>query len=286
MAKVIVLGLAKSGTTGLWSVLVKSYPRRYLQFFEGQYLPSRYNKYFGQTNSEQNPRDVVSKQIIGPDFNFTDLASFDKIIWMVRDPRDRLISYLLYRHYDYRYDSDEFVREQLDLLRLKERDPDALAMIDLEARLLLPRPTLESAFFWNDHQKNNFLSTLIEEGRAFIFKYEDFVNQEYSGLENFWASKCHEMPRCQSSFNVSFAAKLTAFGITGSPKRMLITTWGFSSLFWSNTVTKTSGRLPKKRKSIRNTAHVMSGQLLTSAANLMVYILSNSEPVSLMCAQI
>ena len=286
MAKVIVLGLAKSGTTGLWSVLVKSYPRRYLQFFEGQYLPSRYNKYFGQTNSEQNPRDVVSKQIIGPDFNFTDLASFDKIIWMVRDPRDRLISYLLYRHYDYRYDSDEFVREQLDLLRLKERDPDALAMIDLEARLLLPRPTLESAFFWNDHQKNNFLSTLIEEGRAFIFKYEDFVNQEYSGLENFWASKCQEMPRCQSSFNVSFAAKLTAFGITGSPKRMLITTWGFSSLFWSNTVTKTSGRLPKKRKSIRNTAHVMSGQLLTSAANLMVYILSNSEPVSLMCAQI
>jgi|TARA_B110001454_G_scaffold84415_1_gene81159 hypothetical protein len=211
MAKVIVLGLAKSGTTGLWSVLVKSYPRRYLQFFEGQYLPSRYNKYFGQTNSEQNPRDVVSKQIIGPDFNFTDLASFDKIIWMVRDPRDRLISYLLYRHYDYRYDSDEFVREQLDLLRLKERDPDALAMIDLEARLLLPRPTLESAFFWNDHQKNNFLSTLIEEGRAFIFKYEDFVNQEYSGLENFLGIKMSGNAKVPKQFQRVIRSKTHSF---------------------------------------------------------------------------
>ncbi len=211
MAKVIVLGLAKSGTTGLWSALVKSYPRRYLQFFEGQYLPSRYNKYFGQTNSEQNPRDVVSKQIIGPDFNFTDLASFDKIIWMVRDPRDRLISYLLYRHYDYRYDSDEFVREQLDLLRLKERDPDALAMIDLEARLLLPRPTLESAFFWNDHQKSNFLSTLIEEERAFIFKYEDFVNQEYSGLENFLGIKMSRNAKVPKQFQRVIRSKTHSF---------------------------------------------------------------------------
>jgi hypothetical protein len=211
MAKVIVLGLAKSGTTGLWSVLVKSYPRRYLQFFEGQYLPSRYNKYFGQTNSEQNPRDVVSKQIIGPDFNFTDLASFDKIIWMVRDPRDRLISYLLYRHYDYRYDSDEFVREQLDLLRMKERDPDALAMIDLEARLLLPRPTLESAFFWNDHQKSNFLSTLIEEERAFIFKYEDFVNQEYSGLENFLGIKMSRNAKVPKQFQRVIRSKTHSF---------------------------------------------------------------------------
>ncbi|MDB3946014.1 hypothetical protein N9444_08955 [Gammaproteobacteria bacterium] len=211
MAKVIVLGLAKSGTTGLWSVLVKSYPRRYLQFFEGQYLPSRYNKYFGQTSSEQNPRDVISKQIIGPDFNFTDLASFDKIIWMVRDPRDRLISYLLYRHYDYRYDSDEFVREQLDLLQMKERDPNALAMIDLEARLLLPRPTLESAFFWNDHQKSNFLSTLIEEGRAFIFKYEDFVNQEYSGLENFLGIKMSGNAKVPKQFQRVIRSKTHGF---------------------------------------------------------------------------
>jgi len=211
MAKVIVLGLAKSGTTGLWSVLVKSYPRRYLQFFEGQYLPSRYNKYFGQTNSEQNPRDVVSKQIIGPDFNFTDLASFDKVIWMVRDPRDRLISYLLYRHYDYRFDSDEFVKEQLDLLRLKERDPNALAMIDLEARLLLPRPTLESAFFWNDHQKSNFLSTLIEEERAFIFKYEDFVNQEYSGLENFLGIKMSRNAKVPKQFQRVIRSKTHSF---------------------------------------------------------------------------
>ena len=130
---------------------------------------------------------------------------------MVRDPRDRLISYLLYRHYDYRFDSDEFVKEQLDLLRLKERDPDALAMIDLEARLLLPRPTLESAFFWNDHQKSNFLSTLIEEERAFIFKYEDFVNQEYSGLENFLGIKMSRNAKVPKQFQRVIRSKTHSF---------------------------------------------------------------------------
>lgn len=130
---------------------------------------------------------------------------------MVRDPRDRLISYLLYRHYDYRYDSDEFVREQLDLLRMKERDPDALAMIDLEARLLLPRPTLESEFFWNDHQKSNFLSTLIEEERAFIFKYEDFVNQEYSGLENFLGIKISRYAKVPKQFQRVIRSKTHNF---------------------------------------------------------------------------
>ncbi len=189
MARIAVWGLAKSGTTGLWSNLAKSYPPRYLHFFEGTYLPSRYNKYFGGKHPDKNSGDVLSKQIIGPDFDWSNLTASDKVIWLVRDPRDRLISYILYRHYDHGYSDDNFVKNQLELLRKKEQDPDSVTLMDLESRLLLPQPTLDSAFFWGDHQKWGALTHLIEEGRVFIFKYEDFVSQNYNQLESFLGLK-------------------------------------------------------------------------------------------------
>ena len=185
MAKIAIFGLAKSGTTGLWSSLVKSYPRHYLQFFEGQFLPSRFNKYLGRRRSEKDPKDLINKEIIGPEFDFSCLEDYDKVIWLVRDPRDRLVSYILYRHYDHLYGDDDFVGQQLLLLEEKEQTPESVSLVDLETRLDLPRPTLNSAFFWNDNLKWDTLDTLITHGRTMLFRYEDYVDQNYAQVENF-----------------------------------------------------------------------------------------------------
>jgi len=96
-------------------------PRRYQRFFEGQLLPTRYNKYLGKRNIESKPRVVINKEIIGPTFDFSRLEAYHKATWLVRDPRDRLISYILDRHYDYLYNNDHFVRQQLLLLEKKRR---------------------------------------------------------------------------------------------------------------------------------------------------------------------
>ena len=211
MAKIAVLGLAKSGTTGLWSTLVKCYPRRYLRFFEGQFLPTRYNKYLGKSNAERNPKDLINKEIIGSAFDLSSLEAYDKVIWLVRDPRDRLISYILYRHYDHLYYDDRFVRQQLLLLEKKEKDPESVALVDLEAHLNLPHPTLDSAFFWKDHQKWGALEALVADDRAFIFKYEEFVDQNYARLENFLGARIKSHGRVPKQFRRVVRSKAHGF---------------------------------------------------------------------------
>jgi len=184
MARIAVVGLAKSGTTGLWSALVKALPARYLQFFEGQYLPTRYNKYIGRKNPDKSAPDVIDKQIIGPDFHLSAVNFFDHVVWLVRDPRDRLVSYILYRHFDHRFDDDAFVSEQLRLLEKKEMNPRAVNLRDLESRLNLPDPTDDSAFFWGDQKKWSTLQLAVTKGQALVFRYEDFVDGQFSEIEN------------------------------------------------------------------------------------------------------
>ena len=185
MARIAVIGLAKSGTTGLWSALVNSYPRKYLRFFEGQFLPTRYNKYFGRTKSSEKSANIIDKQIIGPNFRLSALDQFEKIIWIPRDPRDRLVSYILYRHYDHRYQDDAFVTGQLNLLQRKESDPSTVTLRELETRLQLPTPDADSAFFWGDHLKWSTINSLADDERLCILKYEDFVEENFLTLEQF-----------------------------------------------------------------------------------------------------
>tara|TARA_Y100000766_G_C18871407_1_gene588441 strand:- start:703 stop:1533 length:831 start_codon:yes stop_codon:yes gene_type:complete len=192
MARIAVVGLAKSGTTGLWSTLARSYPGSYQHIFEGQELPSRFTKYLGKASRALGINNCLSKEIIGPDFDFEKALDFDKIIWMVRDPRDRLISYILYRHYDYRYHDDDFIRSQLSLLIKKEKDPDSVSLLDIEANLLLPKPDDYSAFFWNDSKKWKILEEQELKNKVFILKYEKFVDQDFSELEEFLKIKINK----------------------------------------------------------------------------------------------
>ncbi len=211
MAKIAIFGLAKSGTTGLWSSLIKSYPRRYLQFFEGQFLPSRYNKYLGWGNPVNNPKHLINKEIIGSGFDFSCLDNYDKVIWLVRDPRDRLVSYILYRHYDHLYDDEDFVRQQLRLLEQKEQDPDSVSLVELETRLALPSPALDSAFFWSDHLKWDALDKTVSQGRAFLFKYEDYVDHNFDLLEDFLGVRIKSDPKVPKQFRRVIRSKAHGF---------------------------------------------------------------------------
>jgi len=64
MARILIVGLAKSGTTGLWSKIVNSYPWRYHSYFEGDYVG-------------QNKKNMICKQLIGPNFDVEQFAHFD-----------------------------------------------------------------------------------------------------------------------------------------------------------------------------------------------------------------
>ena len=185
MTRIAVIGLAKSGTTGLWSRLVNTYPRKYLRFFEGDFLQTRYNKYLGRQKPSKDAANIIDKQIIVPNFRIEALNDFDKVIWLVRDPRDRLVSYILYRHFDHRYQDDQFVLDQIQMLEEKEANPESVSLKTLESRLALPPPSLDSGFFWEDHKKWAVLESSIAKGIACVFKYEDFVKEHFEILETF-----------------------------------------------------------------------------------------------------
>ena len=112
------------------------------------------------------------------------------MIWLVRDPRDRLVSYILYRHFDHRYQDDQFVLDQIQMLEEKEANPESVSLKMLESRLALPSPSLDSGFFWEDHKKWAVLESSIAKGIACVFKYEDFVEERFEILETFLRSTC------------------------------------------------------------------------------------------------
>ena len=174
MTRIAVIGLAKSGTTGLWSRLVNTYPRKYLRFFEGDFLQTRYNKYLGRQKPSKNAANIIDKQIIGPDFRIEALNDFDKVIWLVRDPRDRLVSYILYRHFDHRSQDDQFVLDQFQMLEEKEANPESVSLKTLESRLALPPPQPRFRFFLGGPQEMGRLGDQHRKGNRVRFQVRGF----------------------------------------------------------------------------------------------------------------
>lgn len=75
-----------------------------------------------------------------------------------------------------------------------------MELVDLAARLDLPRPTLDSALFWNDNLKWGTLDALIARDQALIFKYEDYVSQDYARLEDFLGVRIKSRSRVPKQF--------------------------------------------------------------------------------------
>jgi len=61
------------------------------------------------------------------------LQGFDRNVLIVRDPRDVVISWLLYKPLlADRHEDTGFIESFTDLLRRKESKPDAVSILDLE----------------------------------------------------------------------------------------------------------------------------------------------------------
>lgn len=110
---------------------------------------------------------------------YDSFLDFDKQIYIIRDPRDRLISGLLFIMQQapsiYR---DEAVRDELiEVLRRKESDPTSISVLEILERILARMPNQALAPFLRsleDHDSwvMNFEDRLVN---YFQIKYEDFV---------------------------------------------------------------------------------------------------------------
>jgi hypothetical protein len=181
--QIVIAGLAKTGTTGLFYKLKNSLPEPARELFETTVY---------EPKPGDGDRDVLAKILIGRE-SYADYDSFDRFdkkICIVRDPRDRLISSFLYRTYVEPFVDDEAkCAEFIDLLRQKEADGGSVSVQrlcqkqdELSGR---PAASLRASFDY-------FVGPLAWVGQFcerhpgyFVYKYEDFVSGEFTALEEY-----------------------------------------------------------------------------------------------------
>jgi hypothetical protein len=202
--RILVLGLSKSGTSALTYKIANTLPRRNTEIL---FEPSE--------KVGWGSRNTVAKVLLDdslwrgaglnnepmPGREGVDLewaSRFDKKILIVRDPKDRLISSILYcLYHEPRCRDRLFVESFVKLLRRKEAEPDSVRFMDILAfAMAFPRKTNVLA---TDPPRldidaidcspsltleNRLLAFLREQPGLFVVHYEDLVEGHLDLLED------------------------------------------------------------------------------------------------------
>jgi hypothetical protein len=124
--KILIVGLPRSGTSALYFKIKEALPENAWCLYE----PPRFDP-----SDRRAAADVLAKILISQsaDFDYASFANFDKRILIVRDPRDHLVSRLLYRACSdpkFRQD-DANVARFIDTIRDKEANPRSISILGL-----------------------------------------------------------------------------------------------------------------------------------------------------------
>ncbi|MDX1605005.1 MAG: hypothetical protein R3202_02365 [Candidatus Competibacterales bacterium] len=185
---ILVLGKAKTGTSYISKCLQNALlpcdyhlePKEGKFFFERTKSRSSGNRVVKIIFEHWNSKPHLRKAIL---CNETDLK-FDRKVVIVRDPRDEMISrlmYLIYAHFLHQGFDPELLESWLATLKAKEDDPQAHSFLSLKAELdrLIGRPNRP----WHDalvFQYAEFIHNISDH--AFVVRYEDFIDGRHDEL--------------------------------------------------------------------------------------------------------
>lgn len=185
--KILVAGLGKSGTTGLYYLVRNSLSGNPTCGFEPNY-------------KELTGDEVLVKSLVGDTRHGNHLYvedvfdKFDKRLFIVRDPRDRLVSGTLYSAATSRFKSREDLDNFLKLLRQKESDPNSVSMLDLRGwddyGIYQRHGSLMRG--WDDCHHTGFGGIMIECCESYehcLVRYEDFVDGRIENMEDYLGFK-------------------------------------------------------------------------------------------------
>ncbi len=195
--KVLVVGLAKTGTTALFEKIRNAIPGETESCFEGD------RDAIKRLISVGYKKSVVAKVLVGsphPPLCTDRLDSFHKRILIVRDPRDRIVSGLMYRAYarcDIEAPDSILLPHQLDSLikqlQQKERSPAQYALSDIMGVDLRKRfPVYADAY--------QQLFEIQKSGKFHVVKYEDMVSGRLGALEDYLNLELEPITTVSSEF--------------------------------------------------------------------------------------
>lgn len=176
VVRVLILGEGKSGTTALLRSVASALGDP-SELFEPAVLQPE--------DLEADPL-VVKKLLLSWRNKEARLAErFDKRIFIVRDPRDRLISHLLYDAYNAASELDDSQRTQwLDAIAAKSADPESMSFAGLLHRWweISGRDLLSQHVRAIDRTRR-FLRRQSDD--FFVLKYEDYVDGEFAAVDHY-----------------------------------------------------------------------------------------------------
>ncbi|MCB0165375.1 MAG: class I SAM-dependent methyltransferase [Anaerolineae bacterium] len=182
--KIAIFGQYRTGTTALFYKIGNSLPADMRALFEEQ-------KYVPQP--EDANRWVLAKVILGvgmdQSIGYDSFLGFDKKIYVVRDPRDRVISQMLFliRQSPSIYGHKDRLRHIQRLLTQKEQNPKSLSVIEILKHILayIPNHSWQKSIQWVIRQHQWLPEFEMRLSDYVTIKYEDFVDERIEGLERY-----------------------------------------------------------------------------------------------------
>lgn len=183
--KIAIFGQYKSGTTALFYKIKNSMTSEVRTLFEMR----EYVEEAGDAN-----RAVLAKIILGisedpAGVKYDSFMGFDKKLYLVRDPRDWIVSgtlFLIQQEADL-YNDDEKLNRVLELLRRKESDPKGVPLVEILEQVLRANPdnSLEKTLLWMRRQYEWLAEFELHLGDHYRIRYEDLVDAHIKRLESY-----------------------------------------------------------------------------------------------------
>ncbi len=182
--KVLILGLGKSGTTAMVYKVAGGLPNCHA-FSGGQ--PGKHtgnyeNAVYKHTYEERKGKsfDLYKEHL--------KKESYDRKIWMARDPRDAAVSRMLYRWHKGHKGSKKQYEAHLERVLKKEKDPASISFAELcrySGRNAWPR-SIEDVVDQERVRYDRMHAFVKELGDDwFLFKYEDMINGNFESLNEY-----------------------------------------------------------------------------------------------------
>ena len=182
--KVLILGLGKSGTTAMVYKIAGGLPdcHAFSGGQPGSHIGDYDNAVYKHTYEERKGKsfDLYKEHL--------QKESYDRKVWIARDPRDAAISRMLYRWHKGHKGRIKQYKAHLELVLKKENDPASISFAELSrysGHGDWPR-SLEKVFAEEQVRYERMHAFVKGLGDSwFLFKYEDMISGNFDSLNEY-----------------------------------------------------------------------------------------------------
>ena len=213
--KIFILGRGKTGTTAILFKVAAGLPN--CQAFSGGDIGKHLGKNLGDfenavykhTYSERKGRTLDAYR------DHAIEVTYDRKIWMARDPRDAAVSRMLFRWHKGNWGQGKQYRKHLELVQKKEQDPTSIPFHVLFSYIGHDgRPMTKDELVEMERVRCQQMSAFAESLNSewFIFKYEDMIEKNYDGLNEYLGFQIKDDAEVPTTTKKSKVVRKKAYG--------------------------------------------------------------------------